>query len=137
MMNNNPYAQYQLSQLETAPPERLLLMLFDGAIRFANTAIKAMQDKNVEVSHTNCVKVQNILAELMSTLKFDIGGDIPKNLFDLYEYLHHRMVTANMRKDVKIIEEVLGHLRDLREAWGQAAKNVALERSRYRAAASA
>ena len=134
MMLNNPYAQYQTAQFETAPPEKLLLMLFDGAIRFANTAIKAMQDKNIQIAHTNCIKVQNILTELMSTLRFDVGGDIARNLFDLYEYLHHRTIMANMKKDPEILEEVASHLRDLRESWSQAAKNVAAEKARQASA---
>ncbi|MBI6545393.1 MAG: flagellar export chaperone FliS [Cyanobacteria bacterium NC_groundwater_1444_Ag_S-0.65um_54_12] len=129
-MLTNPYAQYQSTQFETAPPERLLIMLFDGAIRFANMAMKAMRERDVPLAHNNCVKVQNILSELMSTLRFDIGGDIARNLFDLYEYLHHRTVTANIKKDPLAMEEVISHLRDLRETWLQAAKNVAAERSR-------
>jgi len=134
MMLNNPYAQYQSAQFETAPPEKLLIMLFDGAIRFTNTAIKAIDEKNIQIAHTNCIKVQNILTELMSTLRFDVGGDIAKNLFDLYEYLHHRTIMANMKKDPAILEEVAGHLRDLREAWATAAKNVAAEKAKQASA---
>ncbi|MBM3269576.1 MAG: flagellar export chaperone FliS [Candidatus Sericytochromatia bacterium] len=133
-MLNNPYAQYQSAQFETAPPEKLLIMLFDGAIRFTNTAIKAIDEKNIQIAHTNCIKVQNILTELMSTLRFDVGGDIAKNLFDLYEYLHHRTIMANMKKDPAILEEVAGHLRDLREAWATAAKNVAAEKAKQASA---
>ena len=135
-MINNPFAQYQAAQLETAPPERLLIMLFDGAVRFANAGIKAMQEKNIEVAHRNCIKVQNILTELMSTLRFDIGGEIAENLFRLYEYLHRRTVQANIQKDPQILMEVLGHLKDLREAWVQAAKNVAVEKAAARQASA-
>lgn len=133
-MVNNPYAQYQTAQFETAPPERLLLMLFDGAIRFTNTAIKAMQESNIPIAHQNCIKVQNILTELMSTLRFDVGGDIARNLFDLYEYLHHRTITANMKKDPSILEEVGTHLREMRDTWAQAAKNVATEKAKQASA---
>lgn len=124
MLANNPYAQYQQTQIETAPPERLLLMLYDGAIRFCNTAKKAMEDKDPKTANVYCIKVQNILNELMVTLRMDVGGDLPRNLFDLYEYMHHRTVTANVYKDPKPLEEVAAHLKDLREAWAQAAKNV-------------
>ncbi len=135
-MINNPFAQYQAAQLETAPPERLLIMLFDGAVRFANAAIKGMQEKNIEVAHRNCMKVQNILTELMSTLRFDVGGEIAENLFRLYEYLHRRTVQANIQKDPEILMEVLGHLKDLRDAWIQAAKNVAVEKAAARQASA-
>lgn len=120
----NPYAQYQQTQFETASPERLLLMLFDGAIRFCNTARKGIAEKDYELGHNYCVKVQAILTELMVTLRMDVAGDLGQNLFDLYEYLHHRMMQANVKKDVEIIDEVTAHLKDLREAWSQASKNV-------------
>ena len=124
MLANNLYAQYQQTQIETAPPERLLLMLYDGAIRFGNTAKLAIENKDTQGANNYCIKVQNILTELMVTLRMDVGGDIAQNLFDLYEYMLHRMVQANVNKDPKPVEEVVGHLKELREAWGQAAKNL-------------
>jgi len=129
-MAGNPFAQYQAAQLETSPPERILIMLFDAAIRFAGQARQAMVEKRHEEAHKNCVRVQNILTELMATLRFDVGGDIAKNLFDLYEFLHHTTVQANIRKEPGQIDVVTGHLKDLREAWSQAAKNVASQRTR-------
>lgn len=129
-MAGNPFAQYQAAQLETSPPERILLMLFDAAIRFSGQARQAMADKRHEEAHKNCVRVQNILTELMACLRFDVGGDIAKNLFDLYEFIHHTTVQANIRKDTAQMDIVIGHLKDLREAWGQAARNVASQRSR-------
>lgn len=125
-MANNPYAQYQQTQIDTAPPERLLLMLYDGAIRFSHGAIKAIQDRDVVAANTNCQKVQNILTELMVTLRMDVGGDIAKNLFDLYEYMRARTIQANVSKDPAPLQEVIVHLKELREAWAQAAKNVAM-----------
>ncbi|MBU6427836.1 MAG: flagellar export chaperone FliS [Cyanobacteria bacterium REEB65] len=129
-MLNNPFAQYQMAQYETAPPDKLLLMLYDGAIRFTNSGIKAMGEKNIEAAHKNCIRVQNILTELMSTLKFDVGGDIAQNLFRLYEYLHRRTIAANLNKDPEILLEVVSHLRDLRETWAQASKKLGTEKSR-------
>ena len=129
MLANNPYAQYQQTQIETAPPERLLLMLYDGAIRFGNTAKLAIQNKDTQGANNYCIKVQNILTELMVTLRMDVGGDIAQNLFDLYEYMIQRMVQANVNKDPQPVEEVVGHLKELREAWAQAAKNVAVLKS--------
>jgi flagellar protein FliS len=122
---NNPYAQYQQTQIETAPPERLLLMLYDGAIRFCHTAKIAMQNKDVKTANANCIKVQNILTELMVTLRMDVGGDLARNLFDLYEYMRNQTIQANMNKDPQPLEHVMAHLKELREAWAQAAKNVA------------
>jgi len=129
MLANNPYAQYQQTQIETAPPERLLLMLYDGAIRFTNVAKKAIDDKDFSTCHTYCIKVQNILTELMVTLKMDVGGELARNLFDLYEYLTHLTIQANVSKTTGPLEEVLMHLKELREAWAQAAKNVGVMKS--------
>lgn len=124
MLANNPYSQYQQTQIETASPERLLLMLYDGAIRFANTAKKALEDKDFNTANTNCLKVQNILNELMVTLDMKVGGELAKNLFDLYDFMTRQTVQANISKNAQLLTGVLDILKDLREAWMQAAKNV-------------
>ncbi|HEY9900164.1 MAG TPA: flagellar export chaperone FliS [Pantanalinema sp.] len=124
MLANNPYSQYQQTQVETASPERLLLMLYDGAIRFANTAKKALEDKDFNTANTNCLKVQNILNELMVTLDMKVGGELAKNLFDLYDFMTRQTVQANIGKNPQLLTGVLDILKELREAWMQAAKNV-------------
>jgi len=129
MLAQNPYAQYQQAQIETAPPEQLLLMLYDGAIRFSNVAKKAMDDKDYQLANTHCIKVQNILKELMVTLDMKIGGELAQNLFDLYDYMNRLTMQANLQKDPGPIEEILMHLKELRMAWAQAAKNVGAQRA--------
>lgn len=129
LLAGNPYAQYQQAQIDTASPERLLLMLYEGAIRFLNAGKKAILERKFDVAHTNIVKAQDIIVEFMATLNMKDGGEFAKNLFDLYEYLNRRLSDANMSKNAAIIDEVLGFVRDLHEAWVQAAKNLAAERS--------
>jgi len=124
MLAQNPYAQYQQAQIETAPREQLLLMLYDGAIRFANIAKKAIEDKDFQVANTHCMKVQNILTELMVTLDMEVGGELAQNLFDLYDYMNRRTMEANLQKDTQPLDEIMMHLKELRMAWAQAAKNV-------------
>lgn len=124
MLAQNPYAQYQQAQIETAPREQLLLMLYDGAIRFANIAKKAIEDKDYQTANTHCMKVQNILTELMVTLDMEVGGELAQNLFDLYDYMNRRTMEANLQKDPQPLDEILMHLKELRMAWAQAAKNV-------------
>lgn len=124
MLAQNPYAQYQQAQIETAPPEQLLLMLYDGAIRFSNVAKKAIEDKDFQVANTHCMKVQNILTELIVTLDMEVGGELAQNLFDLYDYMNRLSMQANLQKDPGPIDEILTHLKELRMAWAQAAKNV-------------
>lgn len=121
----NPYLkQYQKSQVETATPERILIMLYDGAIQFLNIAKLELNANtvplNVQKIHNNIMGAQKIVTEFQNTLNMDIGGEVAKNLYDLYDYLYNRLIEANMKKDVSIIEEVLGHLKELRDTWQQA-----------------
>lgn len=128
LLAGNPYAQYQQAQVDTASPERLLLMLYEGAIRFLNAARKGLDERKFDVAHQNIVKAQDILVEFMATLNMKDGGEVAQNLFDLYEYLNRRLGQANLEKSVALVDEVLGFVRDLHEAWVIAAKNVAAER---------
>ncbi len=119
----NPYLkQYQQSQIQTASPEKILIMLYDGAIQFLNKALKAMEEGNIQESHNNNVSAQNIIIEFMNTLDMDIGGDVAKNLYSLYEYLHHKLVYANINKDSDAVKEVLLHLKELKQTWEEAIK---------------
>lgn len=122
-MNSNPYLkQYQQSQIQTASPEQILIMLYDGAIQFLNKALRAMEENNIQESHNNNVAAQNIIAEFMNTLDMDIGGEVAKNLYSLYEYLHYKLVQANIHKNPQHIKEVLGHLKELKQTWEEAIK---------------
>ncbi len=125
-MTMNPYAaansaaNYRAQQIQTASKEQLLIMLFEGAIRFLNLAKAGHEEQNVEKFHNNIIKTQRILMEFMTTLDFDVGGEMAQNLFQVYEYLHYQLVQANIKKDVKMIEEVQSHLRELKETWEKA-----------------
>ncbi len=121
------YEQYRQMQIQTAKPEQLLLMLYDGAINFLKKARIAIEEKKIEEAHTSLIRAQDILTELMSSLNMDVG-EIAMNLFRLYEYMHHRLVEANVNKDVKPVDEVLGLLQGLREAWEEAIKKLKEEK---------
>ena len=125
----NPYLnQYKKAQVQTASPEQILIMLYDGAIRFLNQAKVHMQNKDIEQTHTNIIKAQRIITEFMSSLDVEMGGEMAQNLFNLYEYLHHRLVQANIKKDEEALDEVLGHLRSLKATWEEAIKIAAKEK---------
>lgn len=128
LLAGNPYAQYQQAQVDTASPERLLLMLYEGAIRFLNAGRKGIVERKYEVAHQNIVKAQDIITEFMATLNMQDGGEFAQNLFDLYEYLNNRLTLANTQKNAAIVDEVLGFVKELHEAWVVAAKNVSAER---------
>lgn len=126
----NPYLkQYQQTQVQTASPEKILIMLYDGAIQFLNKAKIGIQNRNIEETHNNIVGAQRIITEFMNTLDMKSGGQVAVNLFNLYEYLHHRLVQANLKKDAEMIDEVLGHLKELKSTWEEAIKIASRERA--------
>lgn len=108
---------YRNQQVETASKEQLLIMLFDGAIRFLKVASKAMEAKDAEKTNTYLIKAQRIVTELMASLDVEQGGDVAKNLLALYEYFYHRLVKANLYKDQAMLKEVLDHMQELRKTW--------------------
>ena len=119
-MATNPYAQYQNSKILTASPAELTLMLYDGAIKFGNIAITAMKEKDVPKAHTNMIKVQRIITEFRSSL--DRNYPVAQDFDNIYVYLLQRLLQANVKKDPEIMEEVVGHLRTLRETWVEVMK---------------
>ena len=95
----NPYLkQYQKTQVETASSEKILIMLYDGAIQFLNKAKVSIEQKSIEESHNNIIGAQRIINEFMNTLDFKIGGEVAKNLYSLYDYLNYRLIQANLKK---------------------------------------
>ncbi|MBE5885025.1 MAG: flagellar export chaperone FliS [Lachnospiraceae bacterium] len=119
-MAPNPYAKYQNSKILTASPAELTLMLYDGAIKFGNIAIIAMNEKDIEKAHTNIIKVQRIITEFRSSL--DRNYPVAQDFDNIYVYLLQRLLQANVKKDPEIMEEVVGHLRTLRETWVEVMK---------------
>lgn len=119
----NGYAAYANSKIMTASPAELTLMLYDGAIKFCNIAIVAVEKKDIEKAHNNITKVQNIISEFQATLdhKYKVAEDFD----NVYTYLKQRLVEANIKKDKEILEEVLGHLRTMRDAWKEVMSKTA------------
>lgn len=114
-VQNNPYAQYQQNKVLTASPAELTLMLYDGAIKFCNIAIVGIEQNDIEKSHNNIMKVQKIIEEFQSSL--DEKYEVSKDFNNVYNYLMVRLHEANIAKDKEILEEVLEHLRTMRDTW--------------------
>jgi flagellar protein FliS len=117
--NNNPYNQYKETQINTANQGKLIVMLYDGAIKFINIAIENMDPKTYDVVNTNIIKAQDIITELLLSLNMNDGGEIAQNLFNLYMYFKKSLLEANMNKDAEALKRVLDMLKDLRNAWDQ------------------
>lgn len=115
MIQNQGYAAYNNSKILTASPAELTLMLYDGAIKFTNIAIMAIEKKDIEKAHNNILKTERIIIEFQSTL--DDKYPVAKDFDAVYSYLLRRLREANMKKDVEILEEVLKHLRTMRDTW--------------------
>jgi flagellar secretion chaperone FliS len=118
----NPYEVYQKNQVSTAKPEELTLMLYNGGIKFLQQAKLAIENKDIAKAHTLILKTQEIITELTITLNMDY--EISHSLLQLYEYMKQRLIEGNMKKDLVILEEVIGMLQELRTTWQQAMKTV-------------
>lgn len=114
-MVKNPYAQYNNSKILTASPAELTLMLYDGAIKFCNIAVMGIEENDMEKAHNNIIKVQRIIDEFRSTL--DRKYPVAEHFDRIYVYLLQRLFEANIKKDKEILEEVLVHLRSIRDTW--------------------
>ena len=115
MTNTHGYTAYANNRIMTASPAELTLMLYEGAIKFCNIAIAAIEKRDIEKAHNNIVKVENIITEFQSTL--DHKYPVAKDFDNVYRYLQERLLEANLKKDKEILEEILGHLRTMRDTW--------------------
>ncbi len=118
----NPYQIYQQSSVQTATPNHLIIMLYDGAIRFTKAGIQSIRERNIERANENFKKAQAVINELIASLNFDYS--ISSNLASIYEYLLALLLKANLKKDVKPAEEALQFLVDLSETWKQVLKGA-------------
>ena len=115
MARPNPYAQYQNNKVMTASPAELTLMLYDGAIKFCNLAISAVEEKDIYKAHVNIIKIQKIIDYLRETL--DMKYPVAKDFDNIYSYLSGRLVEANIKKEKDILDEINMHLHSVRDNW--------------------
>lgn len=115
MPARNPFAEYTNNKILTASPAEVTLMLYEGAIKFCNIAIIAIDNGEIEKAHINIKKTQRIIEEFRNTLdrQYKVAEDFDR----IYVYLLQRLFEANMKKDKAILEEVNMHLRSVRDTW--------------------
>lgn len=107
----------------SASPERLILMLFDGALSAMNRAkegfaVANVRDRNEAISN-NLIKAQNIFGELQRSLRMDKNAEFSERMFDLYEYYNDRLNEANFKKIQEPIDEVIRLFSEVRDAWAE------------------
>lgn len=114
-MAYNAAKAYGNNKVNTASPAELTLMLYEGAVKFCNIAIVALEKKDYETTNTNIQKCRNIIVELMTTLnhKYPVAEDFKR----LYDYIFALLVEANMKKDMELLQRALDELRSLRDIW--------------------
>lgn len=113
--------QYQNNQVLTASPDQILIMLYDGAIRFVRQAKQAIVDGRAGDKATAISKTVAIVTEFSNTLDYEVGGEIANDLGRLYNFLIQELSAVNARSDAKRLEPVEKILLDLREAFVEAA----------------
>ena len=115
-MNMAGYEAYKKTQIQTADQGSLILMCYEGAVKFLRKAKKSLEDNDRENWTTFLNKAQNVLWELTNSLNFD-AGEIAYNLDSLYNYMIRRVVDAQFHENTEAVDEVIAYLEDLRETW--------------------
>lgn len=119
-MLTSPYDKYKQTQTQTANSTKLLLMLYDGAIRFLKQGIEGIENMEIEKANNNLIKTQAIINELIASLNYDFP--IADDLLKIYEYMLHQLIQANIRKDKTYAVEVFNYLVELKEVWIEASR---------------
>ena len=129
MNDYNHIKSYKETQIKTANQGRLIIMLYDAAIKNVNMAISAFNEKEKKLDSVsnNIIKAQDVITELMVSLDFEKGGEISKNLFSLYIFMNQQLLEANLEKKMQPLNVVRDSLMELRDAWSQITGKIGLE----------
>ncbi len=122
MYTSNPYNTYKQNSVNLASGEQLLLMLLDGSVKYTKIARLAILEKDMVRAHKELIRVQDIFLELMITM--DKNTKYMEDLYNLYEFVKNELVKANMKKDIKIIDEVLPIIEEIRDMWYEVDKKI-------------
>jgi flagellar protein FliS len=113
----NGIAAYQNNSVTTQSKDRLIILLYDGAIKFMNLAIQEMQEGNFEAKGQYISKAQDIINELNAVLDMKAGGEIAENLRKLYCFMYKRLSEANIKRDPQMIRDVIKLMEELNQSW--------------------
>ena len=117
MITRNPYNVYKKQSVETVSQQQLVVMLYEGMVKFLRRAHLAAEKKDFENVHINISKTCNILIELISGINLEQGGEIAFNLKRLYVYSYEKLTIANINKDQETIQEIINIILPLTSAW--------------------
>ncbi|HHX01626.1 MAG TPA: flagellar export chaperone FliS [Firmicutes bacterium] len=122
-MSTHALQTYKQVQVSTASAGELILMLFDGAIRFANQALSCMEQSDLAGANDKLLKAQDIVYELIVALNLEVG-EIARNLYRLYMFINQLLIQANVSKDPKLVQQAVGMLTELRTMWHEVVERV-------------
>ncbi|ACB85794.1 flagellar export chaperone FliS [Natranaerobius thermophilus] len=123
MYGQNPYNNYKETQIKTASSEKLLLMLFDGGLKFMKQAKGHLENKELKQANEKLKRAQSIVAELMNSLDTN-QGEVATNLWRLYDFMLNELIQANIKKDTEKIDQVMKMMRELRQTFDEASKSA-------------
>ena len=129
MKQKNMYQAYAKTNVQTSDQLSLILMLYDGMIRFMKKSIVKINQQDVEGAHTYIKRSKDILTELLSTLKVEAGGEVGQNLKNLYLYAYECLTEANLTKNPKKVEEALKVMMTLRQGWSELKEQQAKQKA--------
>ena len=114
-MTQNMTLAYKNNSIQTASPAELTLMLYDGAIKFCNIALGALENNDIQKANTNIIKAEKIITEFRATLDFKYP--VAKDFELVYDYIYRRLIDANIHKDAEVLTEALSYIREMRDTW--------------------
>ena len=126
-MHPNAYGIYKNNSVNFASKEQMLLMLLDGAVKFAKRGKIAISENNIKLAHDSITRTQDIFTELKVTLDTS-AGDWAKQMFEVYSFINNRLFQANIKKDEAIMDEVIPLIEEVRNIWNEAYKISAGQR---------
>ena len=124
-MYTQGYNVYKNNSVNYASKNQLLLMLVDGAVKFAKIARQAILDKDIKKAHDNIIKTEDIFTELRVTLD-QTAGDWAVKMFNVYGFINEKLFEANIKKDVKVMDEVIPLIEEVRDIWYESEKRSRL-----------
>lgn len=119
-MSSSGHHAYQVNAIETASPEQLTLMCYDGALKFMRRAQRACEEQDLARLSEWTGRAQAVVNELNVTLNMDAGGEIARNLRDIYLFVNRHLAQAAMKRDVSAIGEAMNLIQELRDSWADA-----------------
>ena len=121
MSNPNPLNAYRETKIKTASQGKLIIMLYDEAVKQIRVAAESLEQPRpkLDLVNNSIIRAQEMVTELMVSLDFEKGGDIAQSLFSLYMFFNRQLMESNLNKDAETLRRIGDMLDELRSAWAQ------------------